>query len=898
MKKLFFLFLAAAQIIGAQTIPPPREATAAETAAGTAHNVFVSPRRVTGAISAGTSVATAAAAASASAAASSASTAATHATSASNSATSASTSAGQAAAIAAGLTYKGTVAGASVSATSTAAGDCYLISSDGTSQSKTWAAGDLAVYRGTSGNWDQMPATVVAGFSDSKVSGRSSRPGLISAGTSAAGTTQDNTGLAFGTGDVSFGVWVRLSDWTPSTTRFLVSKKTVGGAGYVLSIQAAGTVNVSTYNGSATTDVTSTAALGFTDGAWGFVAVTIDRDGNATFYGNGAQVGSAVSVASFSAASQTTTSPLYWGLDNSGGNPLPGTLGETFIVSGLLSASRIADICRAGSIRPFCTATANTTSGQNTLTIDGLSFYQALDFGQGYGPIIRDFSGNNQHALIGTTGHTHAIPRNPPGIPQRAPRTALVFDGTAAAFVRSTLGTQNPGSGDLTLWWDTAKQDVSRSGVFTVGSNSITAYGPGTLSLWRNPSHFAVITYGATFTDSRTLTFVGLETLLAGRRGVYAVTRTSSGIRVYLLVDGDAFDITNLGTESTSGSAPAWTATLTGTYLHAPMVDVGQSNPITIFDLRLANVAMTEAQLRQEYERGEPGSEWRRATNTEALTNGTFETGTAPAATGWSLQASGSSTCANVAGAGVGASNAIQFVVDGSNSPVGIQQGLAIPRGQKCRVTFTAKVDDASGGASLGSDCFGFNQVLTTSFATYTLEATVVADFTNLILKRGNFATGRTFTVDNFSVVPIGYTTRLRTDTAAGLTALNGSKSTTNDSTDFLFSTTGVTTSPDGRVQTIRFSTNTSGNQQLGGASVIDTTKRNRIRSWTIYTTGTPTVSLGNVSAGTQYANGVSLVAGFNDITPTVRVPATANLWCNSSSTATLEHTVILDLEN
>lgn len=84
---------------------------------------------------------------------------------AATSATAAATSAAQAAAIAAGLNYKGTQAGASVPATSTASGDCYAILSAGTSQSKTWVAGDLAIYRGTSGQWDQIPATVVLGIS-------------------------------------------------------------------------------------------------------------------------------------------------------------------------------------------------------------------------------------------------------------------------------------------------------------------------------------------------------------------------------------------------------------------------------------------------------------------------------------------------------------------------------------------------------------------------------------------------------------------------------------------------------------------------------------------------------------------------------------------------------------
>jgi hypothetical protein len=53
--------------------------------------------------------------------------------------------------------FKGGLAGASVPATSALAGDTYRITSAGTSQSKTWAIGDAAIYNGTSGSWTQLP---------------------------------------------------------------------------------------------------------------------------------------------------------------------------------------------------------------------------------------------------------------------------------------------------------------------------------------------------------------------------------------------------------------------------------------------------------------------------------------------------------------------------------------------------------------------------------------------------------------------------------------------------------------------------------------------------------------------------------------------------------------------
>ena len=111
--------------------------------------------------------------------------AATSAGNASTSATAAATSAAQAAAIAAGLNYKGVQSGATVPNTSTNAGDCYLITTAGTSQTKTWAVGDLAVYRGPSGTWDQIPATVVMGIAAALRNALSARQAIYCDGTAA-----------------------------------------------------------------------------------------------------------------------------------------------------------------------------------------------------------------------------------------------------------------------------------------------------------------------------------------------------------------------------------------------------------------------------------------------------------------------------------------------------------------------------------------------------------------------------------------------------------------------------------------------------------------------------------------------------------------------------------------
>jgi hypothetical protein len=100
----------------------------------------------------------------------------------------------------------------------------------------------------------------------------------------------------------------------------------------------------------------------------------------------------------------------------------------------------------------------------------------------------------------------------------------------------------------------------------------------------------------------------------------------------------------------------------------------------------------------------------------------------------------------------------------------------------------------------------------------------------------------------------------------------------------------GITQKRDWRIVK---STATNGNEQLLGGSVFLSADRNRIDSWVINNLGSSrTVSLGNASAGTQYASSITAAAGLNDVTPTTRFPATVELWAASNGTDTLVHTI------
>lgn len=628
------------------------------------------------------------------------------------------------------------------------------------------------------------------------------RGGIISAGTSAVGTTQDNTGLPFGTGSVTIGIWVRKADWTPATFQRFVQKLSAN-LGFLVGLTTLGEIQVELGTG-ATTTVYKSSVAPLLDGAWVFIVVTLDRTGSASFYANGALL-SATSIAAQSAQTLTNSGVLEWGANSAGATYYSGTFGECWIISGLLTATQIADIYRAGSIAPFCTWTLNSTTGQYVATIGGLSFFTWPDFTKGYGVIAPDRSGNNQHALLGTSGLMHAVTRNPPGVPQRAPRTALLGEGSAGSYIRSTLNTQNPGTGDFMLWTDVvAPSDISSTGrtLAALSSSTSDTFSARTFQIdYHSTYGLRVHLYGATTADERSLYSINLWTLLVGKRVVFAVRRSSAGVNVYVGVDGDWFEVTNLMTLLTAGSStPAWTDQVDGQYLIGSYRSSSTSSSATHFDDRLANVAMTEAQLRTEYERGEPGPEWTRATNVGVLTgnNTSFDTGIGSwgqggASHNWATL-DANTTVAGKLYALAPASGDCYARVGSTYAPLARQRGRKFLMTGKVRLSAGTAVP-LTAGCRDGSVADGGRFALPVATGTeqsFTGVFTVTELSEDLAIGIPSGANGSAYEFDDIQVYPLGYTARLRTDLGGGFQAPNDAVSATNDSTHFDLSTTGV----------------------------------------------------------------------------------------------------------
>ena len=642
------------------------------------------------------------------------------------------------------------------------------------------------------------------------------------------------------------------------------------------------------------------ASVPFVDNAWTFVTLRINRAGNASLDLNGVNFGS-ISISAIAAATLTSTTALYW--FSSGSTHCDGTLGECWIVNGLLTATDVANIYKAGSIAPFSAS---------------FTFFQWLAAAQGYGPILRDLSGNNQHGLLGTTGISHAVSLNPRGTPSRAPRTALSGDGTANSYARAALGSQDPSTGDFSLWFDLLPAS-SGSGEACLTGSTVAVGSAGSLRISRTTD--VVVTFYAA-AGNRTLTVSGLGTALGTRRSVLIFTRTGSTPKLYLGVDGDLFDITALTVSATASTPPAWSDAVTGTYLNGYWINTASAGSGVIYDLRLANVAMTEAQLRTEYERGEPGPEWVGASKTAKYTSD-FSAGT----DGWSsIRATQTGNQDAVSDGSISKDDCLILATTATVAThLGYRSGV-ISGARRYRLTFDYYIPNANTEIqsfhvaptdSSNTDPGAVTGGVFTTRGAWT-SASVLISPTSATQDRIPFwlrnASGQaSFTatttegiyLKGVTVEQIGITTRLRTDQAAGLTALNGAKSSTNDSSDFLLSTTGVTHSPTGgtrrqliRPGTLTFTTSPSVlNLQAFGASVVDTGKKWRIVSFSGTASGAANISLGNASGGAQYVSAKAVTAADFDTSDAqfvTRRISGANLWVKSDATVTLTDVLIV----
>jgi hypothetical protein len=344
--------------------------------------------------------------------------------------------------------------------------------------------------------------------------------------------------------------------------------------------------------------------------------------------------------------------------------------------------------------------------------------------------------------------------------------------------------------------------------------------------------------------------------------GNFAVTLTSVSILVYARLSGVAYAYLNgvsLGTSTDANSYDTNSVSLMSRNGGAPFSSGSVSHGCFF------NYALTQSEITALIGRGlvtlpEQRGGSMTALNTTAFTNINFDSFSGASATGFTASANGN-----------------KFL-----------QSCNIPSsyiGQKLLLTFNATITGA--GVQVYKNNQGPAAGVLNGANSIVLTVTSVALGTYYPIVFNQVGTG-TLVVSGFSIIPLG--TLFEQDSGqrnAGYMV----RDTSGNNCDLILPATGVSVIDPAMRGMIRFTTTTSGNQQIGGTQVIIPTNA-RISSWVINSSGTPNVTLGNVSAGAQYRASAAVVSGDNQITLLTPFTSTGNLWVNSSTTATLKHTI------
>jgi hypothetical protein len=777
--------------------------------------------------------------------------------------------------------YQGLVAGGSVPATATTAGDYYRISAVGTSQSVTWAIGDIAIYNGTSGSWGKIPMDTygfaVEAESDSKFAARAPRPGVISAGTGAAATTPVGV-IDLGTSDFSWLGWVAMDNWIVGSTRYLWSMDS-GTTGPHFGISTDGKIRL--YTRTDTTLWSSTAIPSLTAGRWALIGVTADRNGSLKFYVNGVQLGASVDMSaraetSFSATRETQI------FGNYGSVFTTGKIGESLFANRVLTDTEIATIHANG-----------TAVG----VIDEADMYQHLLPSESLAAgIFRDVSGNSNHAVLEATGITLTHTYNLPSAPVAQ---ALRNDGSDGAILYTTLGDQG----------GTIEGDFS---VFSVGYPNADISGSESHTLWAMTTNTTVVTKISTFwvylkassginiqmvdaalsTNDITMSSLSLHAICLdlAARGIppaLLISREDGVVSVKLSIAGlDPVDVTNLFVDRTATGTATWSDDVLADYLVSGYRISTQSTDYSLSALELLNTAPTLAEFEYRVRNGRWEPKFAKGGDTTYANDFSSSAGTFQSITtslGTPALSAGELRTAGTASAGT----------------IAIYKESVLTVGKSYRITATFHVSAAlvgsldyvglrtsSNSMILGSALSGVTPV-TVSFY-YTPLSSYTGGGARLTFAFGPSAstistaapgTGNYIYVDDLTVTELGVTTALDLSDGGGFQPKNPRAE--NGSSHWSMSTTGIEfTQPNriGKTILADLAAQTAV-QQLTGASVIPVGWE-IVRARAKVDSGTSTLTIGSASGlPADYAASVSIGTTWTTIPLTTGITTTANIY-------------------
>jgi hypothetical protein len=502
-------------------------------------------------------------------------------------------------------------------------------------------------------------------------------------------------------------------------------------------------------------------------------------------------------------------------------------------------------------------------------------------------------------AIVGTTyGLRRISPLDQAGQLRNAlaPRGGITFDGTSATYATAALGNAgNIGESDdfsLNLVFQVPTANPSSSaGIAVIDATSstpsnnrslnLTLQSTGVLNIsFRNPASPTNQAYDVYLTPNLVSTW-------GGKRIMLTVVVSASRGTLVLYVNGYSQAFTTSATSFTGyGSNIAGWLTL-GSQAG------GSASPVSYYAATLYAYALAQADVTEIFELGgHPPRRFRWGYGGNLISNLSRNSTFSALATDWSAgsNATVSAATGNLVVTGTGTGNVYALLAAAYLAAVSKNiSGYIRVRGNLSAVgggAGTIYVNDSGGSQSIsiGSS--------TAAFDTGAVQQAAGTNWGGLTIAPGSGGqvSGATFTLGSVVVTLPGAVCHLSLDDGLGFMVLDQSPNKCHG----VLSVSGVAHTIPKQFARIRFTTSTNGNQQILGQQCLPASAR--IRSWTIDSSGTPTVKLGNTSSGAQFFAAAALVSGLNDITLLTRFCSTNSLWVNSTTTDTLQHTIDYDL--
>ena len=467
-------------------------------------------------------------------------------------------------------------------------------------------------------------ATLIDGdLSQSQFAARAPRRALVSDGTGDLASIPTGKVLV-GTADFTIGLWLNLDDYgtgistnilgnsgvstTASITAFRMFTSSIASNGIGLMLRSAVGGTLLAY----TTEIT------IADKSWVNLAITVDKSGFATWYLNGQAVGTPVDISAQEAETYNSAHPFEF-LSDINSARSSGSLGETWISSTLATAAQIASIHTNGTARD-----------------SGLTMLAHWEPSLSQGVLFEDISGNNLHAILGTTG----ISLNYEIVePVNVPTQALVSDGSDASKLSATLNSQSIAGGEFGILFEglfpTDGYTTTRSLASASASSTEAISGRSVGIQYETINGIWLRLYGASTGDYTALKSLDLYNLLVslsneGKRVAILTSWDGDGLHFHLSINGGVpYDVTNTMTVATAGAVPTFGDALSGDYFISNYRNSAESSNGQIDALELLNVAPTLAEFEYRMRNGGWEPKFGEGDNAELMTGGDFESVTA-----------------------------------------------------------------------------------------------------------------------------------------------------------------------------------------------------------------------------------------------------------------------------